>query len=352
MTPWLALLLAFGAAAAGGGAVGAIGWALARRSGRVDAAVLVPPVAALAAVVASTAVSTRAMYLDAEQTEVVLAACAGGAAVGLVAAVLLGRRVRRVEEAAAGDRAARAAAETSERARRDLLAALTHDLRTPLAGIRAMAEAVEDGVADDRDGYLGRIRAEADRTAVMVQDMFSLARLQAGGEQEAPVTVDVGVAVPEAVDRLRPVAAASGVVLVHHRAAATTGGAPGGATVVAVAPGAVERVLANLVGNAVRETAASGPGGQVRVGVSRDADEVVLRVEDRCGGIPADDLPHLFQAGWRRVRARTPDGSGAGLGLAVVAELVAAAGGRVEVSALPGGCAFSVRLPASSDPPA
>jgi signal transduction histidine kinase len=310
--------------------------------------VLVPPVAALAAVLASIAVSARAMYLDAEQSAVVLAACAGGAAVGLVAAVLLGLKVRRLEDDAAGDRAARLAAETAERARQELLAALTHDLRTPLAGIRAMAEALEDGVAGDQDGYLAQIRAEADRTAAMVQDMFSLARLQAGLDHGEAVEVVVADLAEAVVEQARPVARAAGVALVigERSAEGVPAAAPSRLRVRAPA-GCVERVLANLVDNAVRETAAAGPGGRVVVDVAGEDPGVVLRVEDSCGGIADDDLPHLFEAGWRGARARTPDGGGAGLGLAVVAELVSGAGGRVSVSQTPTGCSFAVRLPAA-----
>lgn len=164
-------------------------------------------------------------------------------------------------------------------------------------------------------------------------------------------------------------------------------GAPGPALLVRCPPRALDRVVANLLDNAVRETAAAGPGGHVRVRAVHEAvlegegegetgsthvaeaagegasvgvsvgvgagggGAVCLEVVDRCGGIPEADVPHLFQTGWRGGRARTPDGGGAGLGLAVVAALVSAAGGTVAVHPVPGGCAFRVRLPAAGPPP-
>lgn len=178
--PAVALALAFVAGAAGGAVVGAGGWLVARRARSLRLAVLVPPSAAIPAVLISVMVSTQAMFLTGEQTWLVIAACAGGAAVGLVTAVLLARRVRRLEDDVAHERAARTADERSEQVRRQLLAALTHDLRTPLSGIRAMAEALEDGVAEESDDYLRRIRDEVDRTSTMVDDLLELARLQAG----------------------------------------------------------------------------------------------------------------------------------------------------------------------------
>lgn len=212
MNPVVSLALAFSGGAVGGTLVGAGagagGWVLARRARSLRLAALVPPVAAVAAVLASVLVSVQAMYLTGEQTMVVLAACAGGAVVGLVTAVLLARAVRHLEDDVARERTARLADQQSEQVRRRLVAALTHDLRTPLAGVRAMAEALEDGLADDPDDFLRRIRAEVDRTAAMVDDLFELARLQARlGPQQQPRSVMVDTAARDAVDAIRPLAA-------------------------------------------------------------------------------------------------------------------------------------------------
>ena len=336
MNPALALPLAFAAGAVGGAAVGAGGWALAQRSRSLRLTVLVPPAAAIAAVLVSVLVSTQAMYLTGEQTWLVLAACAGGALVGLVTAVLLARRVRRLEEDVDRERTARAAGEQSERVRRELVAALTHDLRTPLAGIRAMAEALEDGVADEPDDYLRRIRAEVDRTATMVDDLFELARLQAGLAPLQPRPVPLAGALEHAVGSVAPFAAARGQQVRLDVSPDVC---------VQVDPDALQRVLGNLLLNAVQAGGDVTLAALLAPAAGATGSTVAVRVEDGCGGIPADDLPHVFEAGWRGERARTPGGSGAGLGLAIVRELVQAGGGDVDVANTTGGCRFEVRLP-------
>lgn len=364
MTPATTLLLAFGAGAAGGSVVGAVGWAAARSARSLRLAVMVPPAAAIAAVVASVVVSTQAMYLTGEQTRLMVAACAGGAVVGLITAVLLARRVQRLEDDVARARIARAASDHAEQGRRQLVAALTHDLRTPLAGIRAMAEALEDGVAPDADDYLRRIRDEVDRTATMVDDLFELARLQAGLTPQQPEDVLLQEAVGQAVILVSPLAAQRGTVI-HVVAGDRPQHDRGRGPTARVDPVSLHRVLVNLLVNAVQA------GGQVAVSVlatngrpgdsleGRTDREVVdgevvdgaaggtvgVRVEDSCGGIPEDDLMHLFEAGWRGQSARTPGSSGAGLGLTVVRELVQAAGGSVAVTNIDGGCRFDVCLP-------
>jgi signal transduction histidine kinase len=342
------LLVAFAAGAAGGALVGTVGWLAVRRSRSLRLAVLVPPVAALAAVVTSVLVSTRAMYLTGEQTWIVLAGLAGGGLVGLVTAVLLAGRVRLLEEDVARERSARAAEERSEQVRRQTVAALTHDLRTPLAGIRAMAEALEDGVATDPVDYLRRIRAEVDRTTTMVDDLFELARLQAGLATLSPSGVGLDEELAQVVERLSPLAE------VHRVRLRAEGGS--GLCVLADHH-ALQRVLTNLVVNAVH---ASDPtlrpdhgGTRADVCLSVVADRgdgfAAVRVADSCGGIAPADLPHVFEAGWRGSTARTPGASGAGLGLAIVRELVEAQGGAVAVTNATPGCRFEVRLPVCGD---
>lgn len=335
MTPAAALLLAFAAGALGGTVVGVCGWVLARRARSLRLAVLVPPAAAIASVLASVLVSTRAMTLTGEQTWIVVAACGGGALVGFAVAVLLARRVRGLEEDVARQRAAREADERSEQVRRQMVAALTHDLRTPLAGIRAMAEALEDGVVDDPDDYLRRIRDDVDRTAAMVDDLFELARLQGGLAPQQPQDLPLRASVEQALRSLSAVADAYGTRV------SVTGDVAGAR--VRVDPDVLHRVLSNLVVNAVRASRvvvvglSTGPAGQVGI-----------RVDDECGGLPDDDLAHVFDAGWRGEQARTPGASGAGLGLAIVRELVHTAGGEVGVGNTALGCRFEVRLPAGT----
>jgi signal transduction histidine kinase len=106
------------------------------------------------------------------------------------------------------------------------------------------------------------------------------------------------------------------------------------------------RVLANLLANAIHRTPADGT---VAVSARRDSasQSVVLSVTDGCGGIPADDLPRVFDTGWRGTGARTPP-AGAGLGLAIVRGIVEAHHGHASVHNVPGGCRFEVLLPAAS----
>ena len=266
MSPAAALLLAFAAGAVGGAVVGAGGWALASRARSLRLAVLVPPAAAIASVLVAVLVSTQAMTLTTEQTWLVVAACGGGALVGFAVAVLLARRVRRLEDDVARQRAAREADERSEQVRRQMVAALTHDLRTPLAGIRAMAEALEDGVAEDPDEYLRRIRDDVDRTSSMVDDLFELARLQAGLAPQQPQDVPLDAAVEEVVGTLTAVAAA-------HGSEVTVEGHGGDATA-RVDPDVLHRVLSNLVLNAVHASR------RVVVGVARRRHPV--RARSRC----------------------------------------------------------------------
>ncbi|MGJ7439703.1 sensor histidine kinase [Aquipuribacter sp. MA13-6] len=334
MSPGAALLLAFVAAAAGGAVVGAGGWVLARRARSLRMAVLVPPAAALASVLASVLASTQAMTLTADQTWLVVAACGGGAVVGLVVAVLLARRVRGLEDDVARQRTARATEERAEQVRRQLVAALSHDLRTPLAGIRAMTEALQDGVAEDPDDYLRRITDDVDRTSAMVEDLFELAWLQAGSAPQQPRDVPLLAAVEQVVGTLSAVAAARGAVVRVEDGTAGTGTAH-------VDPEVLYRVLSNLLHNAVRASRAV----VVRLPAQGAVDHVRFQVDDACGGIPEEDLVHVFEAGWRGQRARTPGASGAGLGLAIVRELLHTAGGAVTVSNTTDGCRFEVRLP-------
>jgi len=222
-----------------------------------------------------------------------------------------------------------------ESSRRELVAWVSHDLRTPLAGLRAMAEALEDGVVDDPERYHKQIRLEVDRLAGMVDDLFELSRLHAGALRPGEDAVAAGDLVRETLAGVDALARASGVRL--------DGQVDPGLTVTGDQR-ELGRALANLVVNAVRHT---GPDGCVRLSaVGRDG-LVVLSVADECGGIPDEDLPKVFDVAWRGTEARTPGpGGGAGLGLAIVRGIVEAHRGEVGVANVDGGCRFEVRLPA------
>lgn len=247
--------------------------------------------------------------------------------------------------------ASRARERRLEGARRELVSWVSHDLRTPLAGLRAMTEALEDGIAPDPARYRHQIRADVDRLTRMVDDLFELSRIHAGVLELSSELLPLGDLVSEAIAGAEPVARAHGVRL---------GGSVEAGVEVLADPGGLSRVLANLLSNAVRHTPA---GGEVEIlGRELDDQQVELSVTDGCGGISDDDLPRVFDLAWTGAAARTPEsgdvhGGQAGLGLAIVKGIVEAHGGEVSVDnghTLDGvpegayagvGCRFVVRLP-------
>ncbi|MFE9696219.1 sensor histidine kinase [Streptomyces sp. NPDC006270] len=221
-----------------------------------------------------------------------------------------------------------------ETSRRELVAWISHDLRTPLAGLRAMAEALEDGMAADSGRYLRQIRTEVERMNAMVGDLFELSRIQAGSLTLTPARISLYDLVGDALAGADPLARENGVRLVGDRIDEVP---------VEVDGKEMSRVLGNLLINAIRRTP---PDGTVAVAAHRSDGGVVLSVTDGCGGIPEEDLPRVFDTGWRGSHARTPP-AGAGLGLAIVRGIVEAHAGRAEVRNVQGGCCFSVTLPSA-----
>jgi signal transduction histidine kinase len=231
--------------------------------------------------------------------------------------------------------AAHARERALETSRRELVAWVSHDLRTPLAGLRAMAEALEDEVVTDAatvHRYHSQIRAESDRLAAMVDDLFELSRIHAGALRLSRQRVGLGELVSETVAGTEPLARAKGVRLsgLAHE-------------VLPVEVDAAEfgRALRNLVVNAIRHTPEDG-GVEIVAGVERGM--ACVTVSDACGGIPEEDLPRLFDVAFRGETARTP-GGGAGLGLAIARGIVEAHAGEIGVSNAGAGCRFVVRLP-------
>jgi signal transduction histidine kinase len=233
-----------------------------------------------------------------------------------------------------------------ESSRRELVTWVSHDLRTPLAGLRAMAEALEDGVAVSPERYYKQILVEVDRLAGMVDDLFEISRLQSGVSGVRDERVSLNDLVSDCVAALEPIAEVHNVRLVGRW---ESGASLANADVVGNSS-EVNRALSNLLVNAIRHTA---PRGTVQVTLRSVAGadglpvaEVVVR--DECGGIEADDIDRVFEVGFRGEQARTPQpglGSGAGLGLAITRGIASAHRGTVEVNNIPGGCEFTVRLP-------
>lgn len=236
----------------------------------------------------------------------------------------------------------RAEERAREQSHRELIAWISHDLRTPLAGIKAMAEALEDQVVENPSeisDYGARIGRESTRLSAMVDDLFELSRISSGALELRVEPIALDQLVEETVSSLRPVAAGRGVQLDVDL--------PG---LVGMGSGReMERVVQNLMVNAVRHTQ---PGRTVRIRGGDDPSGAWLSVTDGCGGIPAEELPRVFDVGFRGTTARSPEAAplspGAGLGLAIVRGLVAAQDGTVSVRNVPQGCCFTVRLPAAA----
>lgn len=239
---------------------------------------------------------------------------------------------------------ARQEAVATEKARRDLVAWVSHDLRTPLSGIQLMAEALQDRLVEDDETvtrYYATIRTEADRLSGLVDDLFELSRLQAGSVRLDRTVTVLDDLVADAVDAAAAAARTDRVDLRHVR--------PSTPVRTAVDVAAVTRVVRNLVDNAIRHTPA---GGVVTVRteiVDFPQPTAVVKVSDECGGIPERDLARLFEVGYRGDSARTPGPTGGGFGLAIARGLIEAHQGEISVENVGEGCCFQLRLPASSE---
>lgn len=266
-----------------------------------------------------------------------LLVCVLVAVVTVPAAIVLGRVIAR---RSVWEREARERERAAEASRRELVAWISHDLRSPLAGIRAMAEALADGVVAEPGevaGYAQRINSETARLSAMVDDLFELSRITAGALRLDLTAVPLREVVSDALAAQTPVADRKRVRVL---ASAQTW------PVVIGSDPELARIVRNLVANAIRHTP---PDGTVAVRVGVDGQEALLAVDDACGGIPEEELARVFDVAFRGTRARTPEPAGptagGGLGLAIVKGLVEAHCGRIGVHNRDGGCRFEVRLP-------
>jgi signal transduction histidine kinase len=297
--------------------------------------------------------------------EKILAVSAASAAVALACALLLGRRILKPlvhlraasASLAGGDLSARAPergprelrdlstsfnemAASLEKlfdARRELVAWASHDLRTPLASLRAMIEALEDDLAEPGE-YLEAIRTQTDILSGLVDDLFELARIDAGALTLELRDAPLGELVSRCVSSLDAEARAREVEIEAQVVADP---------MVRIAPDKVERVLLNLLANAVRH---SPRRGEVAVVVEPDTDYVVVSVEDTGAGLEPGAPERMFDRFWRADESRTRSSGGAGLGLAIARGLVQAHGGTIWAENRAGGGArVAFTLPLSHD---
>lgn len=224
-----------------------------------------------------------------------------------------------------------------EASRRELVAWVSHDLRTPLAGLRAMAEALEDQVVTDprtMNNYHSQIRRETDRLSAMIDDLFELSRIHAGTLRLNRKVTGLEELVAEVAASADPVARAKGIRL----AGSAVRGMP-----VFIDAAEMGRAVRNLVINAIRHTP---PEGTVEVVGEIVSGMACVSVADACGGIPPEDLPRVFDVAFRGESARTPGPQeGAGLGLSIARGIVEAHAGQIGVRNTGPGCQFVIRLP-------
>jgi two-component system, OmpR family, phosphate regulon sensor histidine kinase PhoR len=232
-----------------------------------------------------------------------------------------------------------------ERLRHEFVANVSHELKTPLAVIKACVETLVDGAIEDtqhRLSFLEQIAEQADRLHALILDLLSLARIESGSEAFEFEAVDLEQAVNACLDRHKARAEGKGQVLeaVGPVGADTAGPTP----VVAWAEEeAVSQILENLVDNAVKYTPA---GGHIRVSWWSEGDQACVEVQDDGIGIPERHLPRIFERFYRVDRARSREMGGTGLGLSIVKHLVQALHGTVQAASQPEkGSRFVVRLP-------
>ncbi|CAH0172116.1 MULTISPECIES: sensor histidine kinase [unclassified Arthrobacter] len=412
------LLIIIGWAVAWGAVIGAASLLILKSLRRASFAVQICVVvlAAVAVLTAGMVSAFNAMFISARDLEVMWYVLAVASAVAVSIALVLGSRVSRNAKALADaarsigrgespgiqspvmshELAALAAELESssrmleasrqreaavENARRELVSWISHDLRTPLASMRAMTEALEDGMAADVPAYYRKIIAQTDVMAGMVNDLLELSKIHAGTMRLKAEPLDLYDLASDAIADLAALAQQHGITL--------DGGGRRESLALADGP-SMGRAIRNVVLNAIVHSA---PGSRVTVEVGRQGDRAVVAVTDGCGGIPEEDLPHVFETGWQKDPARKRPGrwaagddgavgdgavvdgvvvdgavgdgaaiggdlvpgpaepagamrySGAGLGLSIVAGIVSAHQGTVTVENVDGGCRFSLLLP-------
>jgi signal transduction histidine kinase len=228
-----------------------------------------------------------------------------------------------------------ASLERQEQMRRDFIANAAHELRTPLTNIQGYLEALRDGVITaDRSTYES-LHEEAERLVRLSRDLDALADGDAGTTPPRLVDLDLAMALRSALDLVMPSIERAGLRL-------EAGGVPQ-ALPARADPDRLAQVLANLLSNAVRYTPS---GGAITVGAERRPDDILVSIANTGEPIPADDLDHVFERFYRVEKSRDRALGGAGIGLAIVKQLVESTGGRVGAESRDGQTRFWFSVPA------
>ncbi len=228
--------------------------------------------------------------------------------------------------------------QAEEQRRHEFFAAVSHDLRTPLASMQAATEALVDGIAADPARYLASLQSDVEVLSNLVDDLFLLARAQAGDVAVEFTATDITEVADETLEVMRPVADRRAVTLALDSA---------DRIVVQTAEAAVGRILRNLVDNAIRH---APDHSEVTVSVGADAGSegsAIVVVADTGPGFDEDFVSRAFDTFTKSDSARTRDGGGAGLGLAIAHALTDAVGGRIRIVPGPGGI-IEVSIPSAA----
>jgi signal transduction histidine kinase len=225
-----------------------------------------------------------------------------------------------------------------EHMRTDLIAWVSHDLQTPLASIRAILEALADGVVENPEAvqrYLLTAQRDVRSLSSLIDDLFEMAQLDAGGLTLDLADSSLADLISDTLESFSEVAARQGITISGH--------ADPNVDPVRMDTMRIGRVLNNLLSNALRYTPA---GGKIDVTAQRGQDGVVVSVSDTGEGIRPEDLPNVFERFYRGEKSRSRSTGGSGLGLAISRGLVRAHGGDIRVESLPGrGSRFTFTLP-------
>lgn len=234
-----------------------------------------------------------------------------------------------------------------EQRRRELVGDLTHELRTPLTVLNGYLEGMQDGTLDPSPEIFGRLTQETKRLQRLVNDFQTLSKAEAGYLPIQAEALDPVPLLRSMVERFADQIFEEGPALSLQLGGAQVKGLEKGGKVAALPKvlgdrARLEQILINLIGNAVRYTTE----GSIQVTAEADADMLWIAVTDTGQGIAEADLPRIFERFWRSDKARTRDGSGSGIGLAIARRLVELQGGEIQVeSQLGQGSTFRFSLP-------
>ena len=224
--------------------------------------------------------------------------------------------------------------------RRDFVANVSHELKTPATSLRLLAESLEETIDEDPVQarlFATQLRAETERLSNLITDLLDLTRLESEEKVENPLPVDVRSVLMTVLARMRRVARKKNITLQWKRFGRATHYTVRGDET------QLTSMFTNLVDNAVKYTP---PGGRVEVTGGLEGSEIVIRVSDTGIGIPEGKLPRIFERFYRVDKARSKATGGTGLGLSIVKHIAENHGGRVTVESTSGeGSTFTVYLP-------